>query len=103
MHQKVWDPETKRLVPVTPYPDDIDPSNLDFCGVFASYCFDLNRYDRISELPDDIAAGVANGILNPITQQPYRKIDDSSSTENSETKNANDPSEVRLRLPSCII
>jgi hypothetical protein len=72
-HQLVFDPASRRLVHLNPLPQGglatdvaqlppgtrLDPQRLDFLGPL---------------LPDDIAAGIAAGDLNPHTRQPYEEV-----------------------------
>jgi hypothetical protein len=34
LHQRVWDMERQALVPLTPYPLDLDPGTLDYAGAY---------------------------------------------------------------------
>ena len=72
-HQRVFDPESRRLAHLTPLPDSglandiaqlpagtqLDPEQLDFLG---------------PTLPDDVAAGIAAGDLNPHTLEPFGDV-----------------------------
>ena len=72
-HQLVFDPASRRLVHLNPLPagglandvaqlppaTQLDPENLEFLG---------------PALPDDIAAGIAAGNLNPHTRRPYEEV-----------------------------
>ena len=72
-HQLVFDPSSRRLVHLNPLPAGglatdvaqlpvgtrLDPERLEFLG---------------PSLPDNIAAGIAAGDLNPHTRQPYEEV-----------------------------
>lgn len=58
LHQRVWDTRARRLTSITPLPLGVDEADsaLDFLGPW---------------LPPDIAAGIADGVLDPSTLKPY--------------------------------
>ncbi len=72
-HQRVFDPASRRLAHLTPLPEgglandvaqlpagtQLDPEQLDFLG---------------PALPDDVAAGIAAGDLNPHTLEPFGDV-----------------------------
>jgi len=61
LHQRVWDPRERRLTTVTPLPPGIDAASgeLDFLGPW---------------LPQGVAEGIATGVLDPSTMQPYLPV-----------------------------
>lgn len=78
-HQRVFCPEKRTLVSLHPLPADIHSvldietdlvfDNLDFLGPL---------------LPDDIAVGIAEGRLNPMTLRPFQsETDDEAATEDN--------------------
>lgn len=56
-HQQVFDPDARKAVPLTPLPDGVDWESLEpFLG---------------ARVPDDVAAGIADGLLDPITRTAF--------------------------------
>ncbi|SPO45793.1 related to EXO1 - exonuclease which interacts with Msh2p [Moesziomyces antarcticus] len=53
VHQRVFDPRTQRLVTLTPLPDGTHDDMLPFIG---------------ANIKDDVAIGVAQGVIDPITR-----------------------------------
>lgn len=60
LHQVVYDPVHKRSVPLRPLPDGVSVDDIPFVG---------------KQLSDDIAVGVATGILDPHSHNPFLATD----------------------------
>ena len=43
LYQIVFDPNTNKLLPLNPLPDDIDPKNLNFAGQYPFTCIYLSN------------------------------------------------------------
>jgi hypothetical protein len=62
-HQTVFDPRTGRTVPLTPY--------TVLSGAAPSTCDDMSFVGPL--IPDEIARGIAVGVLHPSTKAPFAK------------------------------
>lgn len=57
LYQLVWDPVRKQIVPLTPYPEDIDPVRLHHAG---------------PSMTPEKAEGIVSGRLDPLTGRPLQ-------------------------------
>ncbi|KAJ3293341.1 Rad2 nuclease [Borealophlyctis nickersoniae] len=73
LHQRVYDPDSGTLVPLTPLPDDFEfaAEGADFLG---------------PDLSPDVAKGIAVGDLDPITKVPFGSVDPSPQKKKSKPK-----------------
>ena len=72
-HQLVFDPASRRLVHLTPLPEG--GLGNDVAQLPAGTQLDPNRLEFLGPaLPDDVAAGIAAGDLNPLTLQLFGDV-----------------------------
>eukprot|EP00485_Elphidium_margaritaceum_P009735 CAMPEP_0202708586 /NCGR_PEP_ID=MMETSP1385-20130828/20756_1 /ASSEMBLY_ACC=CAM_ASM_000861 /TAXON_ID=933848 /ORGANISM="Elphidium margaritaceum" /LENGTH=1036 /DNA_ID=CAMNT_0049367593 /DNA_START=62 /DNA_END=3169 /DNA_ORIENTATION=+ len=70
-HQRVYDPTQKKLVHLQPLPPDMDLGNTDFLG---------------PDMESTVAQQVAEGIIDPITRQPFQSQFSAATTSSKPSK-----------------